>query len=73
MEKTEGRVMTLKEFAFTNRLSYRTAKRMLRDGRLRRVPGPLLRGFDVEHVPLCPPTEIAKNTRALYIPENRNS
>jgi hypothetical protein len=47
--------MTLKEFAFAHRLSYRTAKRMLRDGRLRRVPGPLLRGFDVEPLSPCVP------------------
>ena len=53
--------MTLKEFAFVHRLSYRTAKRMLRDGRLRRVPGPLLRGFDVELVPLCPRREVEAN------------
>jgi hypothetical protein len=51
--------MTLKEFAFAHGLSYRTAKRMLRDGRLRRVPGPLLRGFNVELVPMCPPSRIA--------------
>jgi hypothetical protein len=50
--------MTLKELAFNYGLSYRTAKRMLRDGRLRRVPGPRLRGFDVELVPQSPPIEI---------------
>jgi hypothetical protein len=53
--------MTLKEFAYAHRLSYRTAKRMLRDGRLRRIPGPFLRGFHVELVPVCPLGELAGN------------
>jgi len=60
----QGR-MTLKEYAYAHRVSYRTAKRMLRDGRLRRVPGPLLRGFEVEAVPLCP-------LRPIAVMEHRN-
>jgi hypothetical protein len=59
--------MTLKEFGYAHGFSYRTAKRMLQDGRLRRVPGPLLRSFDVERGPMWPRSEMEKTDEANII------